>query len=124
MIYLASPYSSKVPAVVEERFLTVEAATAAFMKAGLPMYSPIVHCHNIAQKYNLPTDADFWYTYNVRFMSVARAIWVLKLDGWAESRGVKMEIDYAKIHFKPMLYVEPDQLSHYFPTAEYNHYHD
>lgn len=112
-IYFASPYTSKDIEIVKRRFKEVEAATAFFMKAGFAIYSPIVHCHEIAVKYGLPTDADFWYTYNMRFLSVARECWVLKLDDWSESKGVRMEVDYCKIHFKSILYIEPDQLSRY-----------
>jgi hypothetical protein len=49
----------------------------------------------------------------MRFLTVAKEMWVLKLDGWSESKGVKMELDYCRIHFKPIIYIEPDQLSRY-----------
>ena len=111
--YLTSPYSSKEKGVPQQRFEEVEKATAFFMKHGHAVYSPIVHCHRIASLYDLPTDADFWWRYNQRFMIAARDIWVLKLEGWSESKGVRMEVDFANTFFKPVLYIEPDQLTRY-----------
>lgn len=111
--YFASPYTNKDSAVVEERFLKVQEATAFFMKHGFATYSPIVHCHEIVKKFDLPTTWDFWWAYNQRFMASAKDIWVFKLDGWSESKGVQKEIEYANTHFKPVLFIEPDQLSRY-----------
>lgn len=111
--YFASPYTNPDQKIVEARYLAVQEATAFFMKAGFAIYSPIVHCHEIAKKFKLPTDWEFWWRYNQRFMASAKDIWILKLDGWAESKGVKAELEYANTHMKGVLYIEPDQLSRY-----------
>lgn len=95
MIYLASPYSHKSPDVKHERFLHVEKATSVLMRQGHPIFSPIVHCYEVARKFSLPDDADFWWNYNRAFLRRADAVWVLCVEGWEDSKGVKMEMDFA-----------------------------
>jgi hypothetical protein len=95
-LYLASPYSHKDPQVVNTRFLLAERVTAELLKTERFVYSPIVHCHEIARKFNLPTDAAFWMNYNKAMLAEASDLLILCLPGWQESVGVNMEIDFAK----------------------------
>lgn len=96
MIYLASPYSSPDPLVVRTRFLLVEQVTAMLMEQGHYVYSPIVHCHEIAAKYTLPTDFEYWKGYNIDMIRRADAFYVLVIPGWQESKGVVAELEFAK----------------------------
>lgn len=96
MIYLASPYSHPEQAIVETRYLLTCHVVAMLMKtSGKHIYSPIVACHDLAKNQDLPTDAKFWEDYNHHFMILADEMWVLCLDGWTESLGVKDELRYA-----------------------------
>jgi hypothetical protein len=95
MIYLASPYSHPDPAVVEKRYLSVCAVAAALINRGLFVWSPIAQTHPTCIVHKMPTDAVFWKAYNFDFMRRADAIYVLAIDGWRESKGVMMEIDFA-----------------------------
>lgn len=108
MIYLASPYSNHDPIVVRTRFLLVEQCTARLLQAGEFVWSPIVHCHEMATKYFMPTDADFWKAYNFDFMRRADAIYVLKIPGWESSRGVTMEREFAEYTGIPVKFVNED----------------
>lgn len=112
-IYLASPYSHKDKKIVLDRFDKTEATVAFFFERGITIYSPIVHCHEIATKFRLPTDAEFWQRHNHRMLGSSQQLWVLKLDGWEASLGVKDELTYAITHHKPVSWIEPDQLSRY-----------
>lgn len=105
MIYLASPYSNPDPLIVRNRFLLVEQATAELIKQKLFVWSPIVHCHELATKFGLPTDAAFWAEYNFDFIRRSDAVFVLKIPGWDESKGVKMEISLANAAFIPLQFV-------------------
>lgn len=98
-IYLASPYTGN----EEVNFLLTEKFTAIQMKCGLHIFSPIVHCHEIAKKFNL--DAAFWRAYNYGMLDVAVALWVLCLPGWEKSVGVKGEIKRARERKIPVVYV-------------------
>lgn len=108
MIYLASPYSHKDPLIVKTRFLLVEQCTAALIKQGHLVWSPIVHCHEMASRHGMPTDAEFWKLYNFDFIRRADGLFLLTIDGWKESKGVKMELDLAASLFMNISYVTPE----------------
>lgn len=104
MIYLASPYSHHDPLVMRTRFLLVEQETALYLNKGIHIYSPIVHCHELAHKYSLPKDFAFWMNYNLDMLRRADALWVLVIDGWQDSRGVRTEIQAAEAVRMPVEY--------------------
>lgn len=95
MIYLASPYSHKDPVIKKTRFLLAEQATAALINQGYLVWSPIVHCYEMAMKYQMPDDAEFWKRYNFDFIRRCDSMYVLDIDGWQDSKGVMMELKLA-----------------------------
>lgn len=108
MIYLASPYSSTYPDIVHSRFEdTMEFISSRIPR--FPIFSPIVHCHELAKKYNLPTDAQSWQEYNESFLSRANKLWVLQLDGWQKSLGVRKEIDYWIVSHKKSFCIQYEE---------------
>lgn len=108
MIYLASPYSHADGDIYppwisrEGKYLLVMQAVAILCKRGLPIYSPILHCHEVAKVAGFPTDAQFWVDYNHDFIRASTEVYVLCLPGWELSKGVKEEMDYAKSIKKPV----------------------
>ena len=107
MIFLASPYSSTVHNVEYDRYEAALGCTAALIdKFQLPVFSPIVHCHGMALEYAMPKDAKFWRKYNFAFLRKADALYVLKIDGWDDSVGVRMEINLALTLQLPIHYVD------------------
>ena len=105
MIYLASPYTSQDNSVVEERHSWAEHVTAKLMIKGFVVFSPIVHNHKLSQNYKLPKDYEFWEKYCLEMLSLASELYVLMLDGWEESKGVKAEIAFAKKQNIPITYM-------------------
>ena len=95
IIYLASPYSHENEDVMLDRFNAVCEYAAKLMMDGLHIYSPIAHCHPIAQ-FGLPTDWGYWQEFDKRFISVSSKLIVYKLDGWEESKGISAEIQIAE----------------------------
>jgi hypothetical protein len=90
-IYLGSPYSYHHPIVVMDRFNRTERLVAQLLKRNYHIYSPIVHCHELAHKYDLPKDAMFWQSYNYAMLAKASQLWVYRLPGWEESTGLTAE---------------------------------
>lgn len=106
MIYLASPYSSPDPAIVEQRFaFTMKCLAELIGKRGLFVWSPIVHCHEMAVRYKLPKDAAYWQRFSIDFIRRCDGMYVLKLPGWKESIGVQEEIKFANSLFIPTTYL-------------------
>lgn len=91
MIYLASPYSHPDPLIRKTRFLLAQQCVAMMLSKRKFVYSPIVHCHEIATKYDLPSDFEFWRDYNFDMLRRADALRVLKISGWDTSEGVLAE---------------------------------
>lgn len=109
MIYLASPYTHSNPHRVISRYQNTCHFVAKMLEQGAPIFSTIVHNHNLAKQYSLPTDQEFWWDYNKQMLKQSREVWVLMLDGWEDSAGVRREIDYATVLGLPVEYMEmPD----------------
>lgn len=96
MIYIASPYTNPSDAVMEARFKIAEACTAFWMRQGLPVFSPIVHCRQISLLYDLPHDFGYWQKMNFGWINACANMWVLELPNWKMSTGVANEITHAE----------------------------
>jgi nucleoside 2-deoxyribosyltransferase len=106
-VYLACPYSHVNAEVKQTRFEAVNKIAAEFMAKGYLIFSPISHTHPIALAGALPGHWEFWEAYDRTFIEWADELWVLKLEGWNMSKGVKAEIAIAKAAGKPVRYIEP-----------------
>lgn len=104
MIYIASPYSHPDAWMMEERYNAVTRFTAGLLGSGLIVFSPIAHCHELSRQYKLPSTFEFWRKYCLGMLDKADELYVLKLTGWEESRGVQEEIAYASTKGIPLTY--------------------
>lgn len=101
MIYLASPYSSKLvgAAKLQQETLRYQEAlkfTLYITAQGVPIFSPIAYYHPMAKALKAPTDEEFWHNLNMPFLRRAEAVFVLHLPGWDQSKGVQIESRLAK----------------------------
>ena len=106
-IYLACPYSHKDPAVKQARFEAVNKVAARLMAEGYMVFSPISHTHPIALAGRLPGDWRFWEAYDRTFLEWADELWVLELEGWEESTGLRAETTIAQNLRKPVRFIKP-----------------
>lgn len=93
-IYLAGPYSGT-EEEMNYRYEKMMMVTSKILKDNVVIFSPIVHCHQLAKVYDLPKDFKFWENYNFTMLEKANQLSILTLDGWAESKGVKAETKFA-----------------------------
>lgn len=107
MIYVAAPYSSPLVGVQEQRLdKTIEFVLHLTLR-GMTAFSPVVYFHPAARSLNLPEDATTWHNHNMQFLRRADAVFVLRLTGWDQSKGVQVEMKLAKalgiqiVHFAP-----------------------
>ena len=105
MIYLASPYSHFDPFVREERFLRACKAVAYLLEQQKWVYSPVVHCHQIAMLAELPKEFDFWKEYNFHMLSQSKELKILRIDGWERSQGIAAEHAFAEKNEIPVSYL-------------------
>ncbi len=106
LIYLASPYSHPDKAVELTRFNQTMEITARLMRLGYKVFSPIVHCHPLAISQRMPTSYGFWESYSEAMVSHCDQLWVLKMQGWRESKGVGAEILLAQKLNIPVFYLD------------------
>jgi hypothetical protein len=90
--YMAGPYSDS----IEERYKQHLDAVAILTRTNLTIYSPIIHYHTIAQIYNMPTDAAFWYEHNRNMLLSSRGLILLCLTNWSDSKGVRDELNLCR----------------------------
>ena len=109
MIYIASPYSHPDRSVMELRYRYVMNYVDYLLKKGEFAYSPIVYGHEIAKYHSLPTDANFWKNWDEAMMRRCDVLHFYLLDGWKESNGMMMELNYAEENGMPIVYVEPSK---------------
>ena len=112
MIYLASPYTHVDDAVRESRFDAACLATSTLLRAGLHVYSPIVHSHPLV-RYGLPIEWEFWQAHDCEHLRRCDSMIVLTLDGWKLSRGVQAEINLAIAMDLPIHYLSPETISNW-----------
>ena len=96
LAYLATPYTSKDWVVKENRFDKVNEVAAKLIQRGEIIFSPISHTHPIAKAGELPGNWEFWDKFDRTYLECCYKIYVLKLNGWEESKGVQAEIKIAE----------------------------
>ena len=104
MIYLACPYSHPDPQTKYLRFRACARISASLIRAGHIIFAPIVMSHPMT----LPSDWEFWEKFDKEFLGVCEQLWVLKLQGWKESIGIKAEIKIMRELGKPIIYLNPE----------------
>jgi hypothetical protein len=95
LIYLSSPHSHPDPMVREIRYQQVMKATAQLIRDGRLVYSPIVHTHEMGKVYAFPKVFDFYAQLDYAWIERVNEVWVLMIEGWDESDGVRAEIQRA-----------------------------
>lgn len=113
MIYLASPYTHKDQLIMKTRFLLAEQVTARLLHRRSWVYSPIVHCHELALRYHLPTDFAYWRDYNFAMLRRCDTLYVLFIPGWEESLGVTEEIKFAQTAGIPVYAIDENAEFHF-----------
>lgn len=82
--------------------------TAELIALGVPVFSPIVHSHPVAELGGLdPVDPDLWAKVDRPLVDAAGALIVYEAPGWRESSGVVAEIRLFKQARKPIFYIKP-----------------
>lgn len=95
LVYLAAPYSDKDPAVVEKRIKEFLEIDAILTQQGIVTVSPL-YKHFLLHVGNIPGDWEYWKKYSLTLLEKCDAVFVLGIDGWDESTGVKAETEAAK----------------------------
>ena len=104
-VYLASAYSDPVYTMQILRYEIAKRAQSLLHDSGFVTYSPIVHWHPVAETYNLEKDSFTWSYHNLTMLHGADEVWVLMFPGWQDSKGIAMELEWAKNKEKPVRFI-------------------
>lgn len=105
MFYVGSPYSDPDPRIVQIRYESALQFTASLIvNYGIVAYSPIVHNHEIAQRFSIKGDWSTWAKHDLKMLSLAEVFIIYQLQGWDRSKGLKEEIQFANSCEIPTLY--------------------
>ena len=122
--YIASPYSAggltgeRAIALREKRYRAVMRFNVWAIEKKMIAYSPIVHCHEMASLYSLPTGHEFWLAFDKAMVLAGGGVIVLCIDGWQESLGVREEIALAHSSGFPVLFALEDAVEDYVLRAD------
>lgn len=91
LIYLAAPYSHEREEVMEERMKLINKEFALLIAKGYMVVSPLTQGHVAKGLVDCPGDWAFWRNLSIRLLRCCDVMFVIKLDGWRKSKGVKEE---------------------------------
>lgn len=94
LIYLAGPYSHKTLEFQNLRAAQHCTVAADLRRRGFCVYSPIAETCNISAHTGLGGSWEDWRGHDLRLLAACTHIWVLTIQGWTESRGVRGEIKF------------------------------
>ena len=102
--YISTPYAHPDPDVRQYRFEVAAEIEMDFVRHGRLAFSPIAQSHPKALRGIEPPDG--WYDWDLRLLESFRpdqlTVVVVKMKGWAASRGVQMEVAWALEHDVPV----------------------
>lgn len=107
LIYLATPYNHHDSLVREQRFTLACLAAATLMKEGIHLFCPIAHTHPIALQGSLPSGWDYWKEYDRLMLEACHELWIVQMEGWDRSEGIKGEVLIARELDKPVYFLHP-----------------
>ena len=97
LIYLASPYSHPDPEVRRQRYEAVKKLADLLISKGKYIFCPIIHSHEIQQiQKEEPLGWVEWMDQDLTILSRCTALYVMDLEGWLESKGVRAEREFAQ----------------------------
>lgn len=105
--YLAIPYTDPSEDVMQERADISDFICAELMNEGRIIFAPITSCHNIAKRYGLPRDWEFWKKMDEEFVRICKKMLIIALPGWENSTGVTAEKKIAEDAGIPVELIDP-----------------
>ena len=109
-IYLAGPYTDESREVMGSRYESLTRGAALLTGEGLAVFSPITHSAVMCDEHGLGHKWEHWKEVDRKFISSSREMWVMMLDGWRESVGVRAEVGIARELGLRVLYVLPERI--------------
>ena len=104
--YLATTYSSH-PNGKQAAFMDAALIAGELVKQGNLVFAPIVHGHPCSVQASIDEDDyEFWMSLDKKYMGRCDALLVAMMPNWQISKGIGIEIAYAKEVDMPVYYLD------------------
>lgn len=104
--YLATPYD-KYPHGHDQAWVDACRMAALCWDNGIRVFCPIAGSHSVVPHIDPDMNThERWMEYDYMFLDNAVGLIVTMMDGWRESRGIDLEIKYAGLYGKPIVYTD------------------
>lgn len=104
--YLASPYTDLSLEVMSERAKEACRIAYALLERGHMVIAPIAFCHQLTFC-GASVNHEYWDEFDTHLILACDAIWIAKMEGWLESRGIASEIRKGRRYGRPLMTVDP-----------------
>ena len=98
--------------LLEKRVAYTQKLVYELLMDGKFPYSPILHCHELSKKYDLPGEYKFWKDNDRNAIEHCSEVYVLMMvddyGSWEKSTGITDEIYYAERLGKKITYLNCD----------------
>lgn len=108
--FLGTPYTHY-PTGLASAYVAACRQTGLLLKAGVQVFSPIVHCHAVADILGMnKTDLAIWLPACAGLRAAAGGLIVCRLASWERSTGLAAEREEFERAGKPVVDMMPDIL--------------
>lgn len=108
--FLGSPYTLY-HAGTEVAYEYIKDISASLYEDGIAHYCPVVPSHEWSIISGLdPLDLQVWLPINQPWMDLAHGLCVVRMRGWADSVGLKQEIEWFESTGRPVVSFSPDMI--------------
>ena len=112
LTYLAAPYRHPSKQVRDARMEAVGRVAAGLTDIDRRVFCPLLYAQALIDHGFGHKDDRWWYDYDVGWLPCCEELVVLKLPGWADSEGVRIEVEVAESLDIRITYLEvPESLS-------------
>ncbi|MBM3632427.1 MAG: DUF1937 family protein [Alphaproteobacteria bacterium] len=111
LYYLAGPHKGTLEEETN-RFNVSRNITIAFIKQGIPVFSPIVYSKQFVEDLNISSLEDrrkIVMDYLLSFLKASKGMILVAMEGWKTSWGVNLELKFCQEHHIPVYLMSPDQ---------------
>lgn len=107
LVYIGGPITAKTPELKKINLMKGEIAASILASKGIQFFSP--HFHSSDLGYLQPN--NFWYELDLRFLAICDCL--LLLEGWENSKGCKIEKEFAEKNDKRIFYSTSNLLKYF-----------
>ena len=114
LTYLACPFRHNDINIQKKRCAAAHYVAAKLSLQGHYIFSPLTHNEILVDLVrNLP--GEHWLQFDLVILSICQRLLILKLEGWESSKGIQIEIAFAKENGISIEEMEPPEEAKYLP---------